>query len=222
MRVCRYMCEDEVFAFINHDMTDVGNTYSKADGYGNNHRYGKDKVLHFFKNPSDFKHIKNIKRDNRATTFYLGAFDIPKRHLIFRAGRGKYDDVSGYDTLYESIREYALPTKVVKVDYFQYFVKDNKRKLTANEIVALEQKFVAEHGDNLLGYALDMTGALNDLRQPKQVQDSMQSIQMQEVQTLQETPLQSKKVFAENIPQPAVQKSSGEEKVSFKTEERCQ
>ncbi len=131
MRVFRYLCEEELKAILNGEMENVGKL--QINNRSNTHHYKKGvKYLHFFKNLEDLHKIRDIKRYTEKN-FYVGMFDIPLTTLIMSRGKGYYP-ASGYDLDHETIREYAVSADKVKPEHLVYYMLDNNRELTSNQV----------------------------------------------------------------------------------------
>ena len=131
MRVFRYLCEEELKAILNGEMDNVGKL--QINNRSNTHHYKQGvKYLHFFKHLEDLHKIRDIKRYTEKN-FYVGMFDIPLTTLIMSSGKGYYP-ASGYDLDHETIREYAVPAEKVKPEHLVYYMLDNNRELTSNQV----------------------------------------------------------------------------------------
>jgi len=124
MRVYRCLDENEFKHIVQGDTENIGSFFAKQKS--NTHRY-KDKVryLHFFRNINDFQHIQNIKD---STKMYLCEFDIPLKILFTHFGVGYYV-ASGYDCDYNSIYEFAIPSKLFNSSFLRSYAIDEGRTL---------------------------------------------------------------------------------------------
>lgn len=138
MRVYRYMCEAELRAFLDGDISKIGT--SRVNNASNTHHYKQGvKYLHFFKRLDDLNSIRDIKR-GRDEVYYIGAFDIPLPTLLFNSGVGYYAG-HGYDNYHETVREYAVPAEQIKSEYLVFYVADKNKDLTKDVLSPhIEQK----------------------------------------------------------------------------------
>lgn len=135
MIVYRYLSKEELTNILNNNLNKIGNVcYDKK--YSNTHHYNKDiPYLHFFKYLKDIDKIQSIK--HKANNLYLCKFNIPISKLIFHLGTGYYS-AHGYDTDYETVREYAIPANKIKTEYLVSYIQDKSLNLTKEEA---EKKF---------------------------------------------------------------------------------
>ncbi len=121
MKVYRYLSKRELDAFMVGDMDSVGAEYSeKPCAVSNTHKYEEGvKYLHFFKNLEDLKHINKVRTNTKE--HFVCQFDIPFLTLLTHTGVGYYE-TSGYDSLYETVREFAVPVDKIQPDYLKAYV----------------------------------------------------------------------------------------------------
>jgi len=104
--VYRFISESERISIEKKDIQNLGEIWEKQSS-GNNHKYEKNtRYIHFIDNKKDamiiYKELGSIKD-------YLCAYSIPKKILRKYQGKGFYM-TKGY-TFYETVKEYAIPTK---------------------------------------------------------------------------------------------------------------
>ena len=132
MKVYRYLRENELNSFLNSDMDNIGSEYSQGS-VSNTHKYKEGvKYLHFFARIEDLQSIRDLKRKSQ-DDFYVCRFDIPFLTLLTNKGKGYYE-CSGYDVPYNVIKEYAIPTDMLKPEHLTAYVKDQDRELPIENI----------------------------------------------------------------------------------------
>ena len=134
MKVYRYLCEDELKNWLQNDTSMLGSRYDKIK-VSNNHKYKESKLyLHFFAKIDDLDYIRSIKSHEKKD-FYICLFDIPAVKLLPHMGKGYYDSRS-YNYYMETVREFALPVSEIKPSYLLYYIKDQKRDISPQDVKA--------------------------------------------------------------------------------------
>jgi len=134
MKVYRYLCEDELKSWLQDDTSKLGAKYDSTE-LSNNHKYKESKsYLHFFAKIDDLYYIRSIKSREKKD-FYICLFDIPAIKLLPHMGKGYYM-ARGYDHDIETVREFALPTSDIKPSYLLYYIKDQKRDISPQDVKA--------------------------------------------------------------------------------------
>ena len=148
MRVYRYLDENEFKHIVQGDTENIGSFF--ANQSANTHRYKENvRYLHFFKNLNDFQYIQNLKE---STKMYLCEFDIPLKILFTHFGIGYYVP-SGYDCDYNSIYEFAIPSKLFNSSFLRSYAIDEGRKLNKEKILStlednrVKTKKLLEHNE---------------------------------------------------------------------------
>lgn len=115
MKVYRYLCEEEYNNIINSNLDKLGHNYH-GKGLSNTFNYKDgERYLHFFKDKKAIKEIRKIYR-NDGKDYYTCTFNIPLLTLLKGMGKGYYE-TSGYDTFYQTEREFILNVKDFKPEY---------------------------------------------------------------------------------------------------------
>ena len=116
MKVYRYLDEEELNNILSGNIDKIGKEYSRhAKGEVNTHKYKEgEKYLHFFKDKKGCEEISIVM--GKGKNYYVCEFNIPFRHLLFRSGKGYYVS-HGYDSDYETFKEYILETSKFKSEY---------------------------------------------------------------------------------------------------------
>lgn len=137
IKVYRYLPNNELIKMINGDIENIGSFYEN-NTLSNTHNYKPDKkYLHFFKNIKDLDRIRRIKV--KTDNMYLAEFEIPLITLIKHSGKGAYMP-QGYDTDFDTVTEFAIPTKEFQPNFLKNFVADPNFNITPEDAI----KFLKE------------------------------------------------------------------------------
>lgn len=132
MKVYRYLCEAELNKILNGDMERVGTIYGNQNA-SNTHNYKPNTpYMHFFAKLTDLEKIRDLKAFE-PQNFYIALFDIPVTKLLLHTGKGFYP-TSGYDVDYDSVREFAVPSSDVKAEHLKFYMKDENRGLSPQDV----------------------------------------------------------------------------------------
>ena len=137
MKLVRYLSENELMAFKNGDISNIGCEYVDRKSFKrvNSHKYKKGvKYLHFFFNMKNIKLVRLanfLKQDN----YYICEFDIPLLVILPYIGKGRYED-SGYKYDSAEVYEVALPAKKMKLEYLISYEKDFRHSYSDVKAVA--------------------------------------------------------------------------------------
>lgn len=145
MIVYRYLSMEEILDYINGRFDKIGGFYDKST-LSNTHRYKPgERYLHFFKSLQNLEDIKRVTRKH--PDMLIAKFDIPFTTLIKHLGIGYYE-ASGYDIDVNKVREFAIPTKKLKIEYFVSCARDRNSILTpetAEEALKRFERLLREH-----------------------------------------------------------------------------
>lgn len=78
------------------------------------------KYLHFYKHKEDIRHIKEIYKGN-SKTYYICTFKAPFKELLFKGGRGYYQEKDGKVAF---VKEFAIPVKEFDSKWIQQVEED--------------------------------------------------------------------------------------------------
>ena len=130
MIVYRYLSMEEIIDYVNGRFDKIGQVFGGTEK-PNTHRYKDgERYVHFFKNIRDLQIIQKLK--GHQGEMLIAKFDIPFTTLAKHMGVGYYP-ASGYDTDYETVREFAIPTSKLKESFFISCAKDKSDFMTPDE-----------------------------------------------------------------------------------------
>lgn len=142
MIVYRYTTKEEIIKFLNGEMNEVGSVY-KGKIENNTHHYKLgERYVHFFKNLRQINVLRKYKKYQK--DMYVAKFNIPLLTLAKCSGKGYYD-ARGYDVYIETLKEFAVPSELLKKEFFVSCIKDDIVAYSAQDLnlklIEFENKF---------------------------------------------------------------------------------
>lgn len=132
MIVYRYASAGELSSILKGQIKNNGSYFDES--FSNTHKYKPGvRYTHFFKKLKDLPDLQKTFGCHEG--MFICKYNIPLRLLISTSGKGFYDSrTSGYEELYDTIKEFAVESSKLKSEYLEDFIFDENCDLCPEEI----------------------------------------------------------------------------------------